>query len=129
MNIKGGIIIIIVILLVLIFIIKVPISLTNNIQFSSSNPFTLSVGPDIDQKTVDCIASKSKIYIASGCFACAKQENIFGDYFILLNTTDCKIEPQKCVQANITAVPTWVYNENHYEGVHTIDELKEIMSC
>lgn len=83
----------------------------------------------IDQKTAECIASKSKIYIASGCFACAQQENIFGDYFKLLNAVDCKIEPQKCVQANITAVPTWAYNEKHYDGVHTIEELKEIMDC
>ena len=85
--------------------------------------------PSIDKKTASCIAENSVVYISTGCSACAKQKNLFGDYYNDLNKIDCAITPEKCREAEITAVPTWIINNEKILGVQSIEELKQLTGC
>jgi hypothetical protein len=53
-----------------------------------------------------CIASRSTLYVQTGCHACATQEALFGDYFKNLNVVDCFYQRDKC--SNVQYTPTWV---------------------
>ncbi|PIN86894.1 hypothetical protein COV19_02710 [Candidatus Woesearchaeota archaeon CG10_big_fil_rev_8_21_14_0_10_44_13] len=81
------------------------------------------------RETVKCIASKSTIYISTGCHACAAQEKLFGKNFMFLNIVDCLIEGQKCSQQNVTSVPTWFINGERHIGVQEIDVLLSLTGC
>lgn len=74
-----------------------------------------------------CIASKSTLYVATGCSACQHQEKLFGDDFKYLNAVNCAIEPEKC--ENIYAFPTWIINGEKEIGVQSIKKLKELTDC
>jgi len=84
---------------------------------------------NIDKKLAKCISEKSVIYISAGCVACAKQRELFGENFDELNVVDCAMEPEKCRDADIIVVPTWIINDNIYKGVQKIEELKELTGC
>lgn len=84
---------------------------------------------NLDIKTVECFASKSTLYVATGCLHCAQQENMFGNYYQHLNVVNCKIYPEKCLEVDVTGVPTWIIDDKQYKGARTIEELKEIMDC
>ncbi len=78
---------------------------------------------------VQCIADNSQLIVKEGCPACASQEKILEDYMDKFDITDCSIEPQKCMDLGITHVPTWIINEEKYEGVQSIEKLKELTGC
>lgn len=82
-----------------------------------------------DKATTDCLASKVKVYISTGCTACARQKEMFGENFQYLNAIDCKINPEECSDKNILRVPTWIINENKLEGVQSIETLKRLAGC
>jgi protein-disulfide isomerase len=86
-----------------------------------------SGSPEI--KLAECIGKNSIIYIQNGCSACKTQEDLFGDNYKYLNKIDCKVEIQKCIDADITKTPTWVINNEKYSGVQTIEKLKELTNC
>ena len=83
----------------------------------------------VDEKVIDCIASKSELYVSNGCIACAKQEDILGNGFNKFTVINCKEEPSKCVDKNILAVPTWYIDGNKHVGARSIEELKEFSGC
>lgn len=83
----------------------------------------------VDEDTAKCIGENSKLYLANGCIACSKQEEMFGENFKYLNTMDCKAEAEKCGEAGIIAVPTWIINERQYRGVQSIERLKNLCGC
>ena len=83
----------------------------------------------LSKETVQCIASGSKIYISTGCHACAAQEALLGDNFRYLDITDCLIDGDKCSQDNITSVPTWFINGEKRVGVQEIDTLLRLTGC
>lgn len=89
--------------------------------------FALSRGNYSDKEKVKCIASKSILYVATGCSACNYQKNLFGDNFKYLNIIDCAVEPEKC--QNIQYVPTWLINNEKYQGAQSIEKLKEVTGC
>lgn len=82
-----------------------------------------------DEETIKCIAEKTKIYSSLTCSACKKQKEILGDYYSLLDDTDCFYETQKCIDANIPGYPTWIINGQQNPGVKTIAQLKELTGC
>jgi hypothetical protein len=82
-----------------------------------------------EEKAVRCIAGKSVLYIATGCGACAHQEQILGNYSSLVNKIDCIDEVQKCVNVKIEHTPTWIVGNKKYEGVKTIKQLQDITGC
>lgn len=83
----------------------------------------------IDKKTTECIASKSTLYIKTGCHYCDNQEKMFGEFFKYLNVINCIEEPGKCIKNNVNGVPTWIINNKQYKGVQSIEQLKEITGC
>jgi hypothetical protein len=92
--------------------------------------FSNSKDDSVKEEDVNLIAENSVLYVQTGCSHCITQENIFGDYISKLNIIDCVTEDgmQKCINANITATPTWIIKGKYYEGIKTIEELKEIIN-
>lgn len=82
-----------------------------------------------DEETMQCIAEKSTLYISTGCTACAKQEGILEEHLNKFTIIDCKEDAQKCLDEDITKVPTWFINNQKHSGVKQISELKELTGC
>lgn len=123
---KQGMVLIIVLILIIVVISYI---LLNNGGDGNGNPINGTNPINSSNETINCIAKNSKVYISTGCVACAAQERIFGKEFKYLNITDCKITPQECIEKNIINVPTWFINGKKYEGVHTIEQLKNLTGC
>ncbi len=85
--------------------------------------------PNPDEEIVKCIGSNSTLYVQEGCSHCQRQKDKFGDKLELLEIVDCTKTQEKCVEAEIMSVPTWICNDTHMKGVYEIEELKEIMEC
>ena len=92
---------------------------------------TKSLHNGISSETAKCIGENSILYIQLGCHACQMQENLFGESYQNLNVVDCfyESERQKCIDAGITATPTWIINGEKYTGIQQIEKLKELTSC
>ncbi len=84
---------------------------------------------DISQETAQCIADNSKLYVQLGCSHCETQKEMFGNYVELLDMTDCFYERQICQDVGIRATPTWIINGQKYEGVQSLENLKEFTGC
>ena len=82
-----------------------------------------------DEKVIQCIAENSQLIIKEGCPACASQENLLKENIDKFNVTDCSVESKKCIDLGITHVPTWIINGEKYEGVQSIEKLKELTGC
>lgn len=94
--------------------------------------FSLTKNPSsslVDAQTAQCIGENSHLYVQLGCPACKTQEEMFGKNYQYLNTTDCRITMQPCIDANITATPTWKVGNKTYIGVQSIDNLKNFTGC
>ena len=76
-----------------------------------------------------CLSSKSTIYSSSICPHCQDQKKIIGDNYKFLNEVDCYLDPQKCIDANISVTPTWIINGQIIEGVQSIQQLEQISGC
>jgi hypothetical protein len=84
---------------------------------------------DADETFAKCLGEKSTIYIQTGCHACKTQEEMFGDNYKYLNVVDCLVEPLKCTIVDIKVTPTWIVQGKKYEGVRSIEELKNASGC
>ena len=85
--------------------------------------------PSTDIDTAKCIGSKSVLYTQLGCHFCKVQEEMFGDNYQYLDIIDCWYENQPCIDNNITGTPAWIIKNEKYEGVQSIDKLKELTGC
>jgi glutaredoxin len=72
------------------------------------------------------IGEHSVVYVQAGCSHCIDQENLFGSNWKYINSVDYSSNPEAFVENNITGTPTWVINGVHYEGVQSIEKLKEL---
>lgn len=80
-------------------------------------------------ETTKCIAQNSVLYVSQGCIHCVEQEKLFGENYQYLITIDCKLEPKKCLEAEITGTPTWIINGSKLVGVQDIETLKRVTNC
>ena len=87
----------------------------------------LSRGNGVSQQTATCIGQNSELYVQLGCNACKTQEEMFGENKKYLNIIDCWFERNKC--GEITHTPTWIIQGKRYEGVQSIEKLKELTRC
>lgn len=78
---------------------------------------------------IKCIGKNSQLYVLSGCLACDKQENHFGENLNHLNIINCAIYREECKKREIFSVPTWIINGEKIRGFRTIVELKELTGC
>lgn len=83
----------------------------------------------ISKDFVDCLSQKSILYIAEGCGACEMQISLFSEWNGYLNIVDCRSESEKCVEAGILYVPSWVIDGQMYGGFRGHRELKELSGC
>jgi hypothetical protein len=83
--------------------------------------------PETTEEIAKCIGSKAVLYTQLGCHACEIQEDLFGENYQYLNVIDCWYEREKCT--DITATPTWIIKNKKYEGVQSIEKLKELTGC
>ncbi|MCK9595868.1 hypothetical protein M0R19_01645 [Candidatus Pacearchaeota archaeon] len=74
------------------------------------------------------IGEHSILYVQTGCSHCITQEEMFGINVKFLNIINCLEEEniQKCIDLGIEATPTWIINNKKYEGVQSIEKLKEL---
>ncbi|AFZ55283.1 vitamin K epoxide reductase family protein [Cyanobacterium aponinum AL20118] len=77
--------------------------------------------------------SDAVMYSAYWCPHCYDQKQLFGQeaFNNHLKKIECapdglKGEPQKCVDANIRAFPTWIIQGQVYEGVQSLEKLAEL---
>jgi len=113
MKVKRNALIILVVIAAIVIVI-----LTNNNNSTSAS-----------DELAKCIASKSVVYVQTGCHACEAQEALFEDSYQYINEIDCVTDRDSCTQAGITATPTWVIDGQNYVGVQYLDRLKELTGC
>jgi hypothetical protein len=87
--------------------------------------------PQTSTNVAKCIGQNSVLYVQTGCSHCKDQEDLFGNNTQYLNEIDCiqADNMQKCISAEIQGTPTWVIKNQSYEGVQTIEKLKELTGC
>lgn len=78
-----------------------------------------------------CLTERGAIiYSTPWCGACRRQKELFGSYAELLNQVDCTQERQRCQEARIRAVPTWVFSDGtRHEGILSLRELARRAGC
>lgn len=79
------------------------------------------------EEIAKCIGENSELYVQLGCHFCEKQEEMFGNYTSYLKKIDCFYERDKC--PDIKGTPTWLIKGQYYEGVQSIEKLKELTGC
>ena len=82
-----------------------------------------------DKETMECIADNSVLFVSKTCGHCANQKQILGDSLGLFQIHDVNDEIDLTNQYGITKIPTWTINGEKYEGVHSIERLKELTGC
>jgi hypothetical protein len=85
--------------------------------------------PLTEEDVAICIGENSVLYVQLGCSHCEDQEDMFGDYVEHLNRVDCFYEREKCTEDEISATPTWMIGGDKYEGVQSIETLKNLTGC
>jgi len=86
----------------------------------------MDIKEEVSKREVVCI-SKNCVLYTSDCINCRQQKEIFGKRYVLLDIIDCSLVNEKCV--GLRTIPTWICNNQVYEGVQTITKLKEIVDC
>jgi len=86
-------------------------------------------GHNTDNEFTNCISGKATLYMQTGCFACKKQEEVFGESYKDLEVVNCAEDPSICATEGIDRTPTWVINYEKYIGYKTLNELSKLTSC
>lgn len=92
---------------------------------------------DLTKAELLCLAGKSELYVSSTCGHCADQEKLLEDNLAKydLDLSKFKIfvcdkeDTQKCIEKEISGVPTWFIDGQKYEGKKSLKELKQISEC
>ena len=82
-----------------------------------------------EESIAKCIGQNSLLYVQTGCSHCTDQENLFGNNFKYINSTDCLQNSGACNNNNITATPTWIIKGKEYIGVQSIKTLQNLTGC
>lgn len=83
----------------------------------------------IEEEFVECLSNNSILYVKEGCTYCQFQKDLFGDKLDSLNIIDCAIKPEICIENNIEAIPTWVFDEISLVGFQSLSQLENITGC
>jgi hypothetical protein len=85
----------------------------------------------LTEELAKCIGANSELYIQTGCPACQRQEELFGEHIQYINSTNCFLQENRqiCIDKNIEATPTWIIEGEKYKGVQSIEKLKELTGC
>jgi hypothetical protein len=91
-------------------------------------------------KLTKCAADSGvTMYGSFRCGICAKQKDLLGDAFYLLNEVEChpqgpNSETELCIEKGIEGTPTWILEKEGNEikrdvGYLDIDQLREFSGC
>jgi len=81
-----------------------------------------------------CISQSAKLYGAYWCPHCKDQKALFGESVKYINYVECdasgeNAKPEECQAAGITGYPTWIINNQKYEGFKKLEELASLTNC
>ncbi len=78
-----------------------------------------------------CLASKSiTMYGAYNCPHCLNEKKTFGGSFQYVSYVECTQEPNKCVDAGIMEVPTWIFPDGKkLVGEQGLGKLSQESGC
>ncbi len=82
-----------------------------------------------DDKTMQCIAEKSKVIVSPTCSWCAKQEQDLGEHANYFEFIDISKNLEILQQYEIRGTPSWIINQKVHAGYQTIEELKKLTGC
>ncbi len=79
----------------------------------------------------ECLTENGvKMYGTATCPHCAAQKAEFGSSFEKINYIECSTNPQKCIDAGITGVPTWEFSDGtKIQGEQKLSSLGEKAWC
>ncbi len=88
----------------------------------------LSPVVETPEEVAKWIGNHSVLYVQTGCIHCTEQEELFGENVKYLTIIDCVDAEgrQECIDNQIHSTPTWIINGEKYEGVQSIEKLKEL---
>ncbi len=96
--------------------------------FFREGPFENSDSGEIGSPAFfECISKVSKLYVQEWCSHCTNQKKILGEGLKLIETIDCGVEEDKCL--DITATPTWIINDKKVLGVQSLENLAKLTGC
>jgi len=78
-----------------------------------------------------CLASKNiTMYGTYNCLHCLNEKKAFGSSFQYVPYVECAQEPNKCVDAGIVEVPTWIFPEGKkLVGEQGLEKLSQESGC
>ena len=78
-----------------------------------------------------CLASKNiTMYGTYNCSHCLNEKKAFGSSFQYVSYVECTQEPNKCVNAGILEVPTWVFPDGKkLVGEQGLEKLSKESGC
>lgn len=78
-----------------------------------------------------CLAAKNiMMYGTKNCPYCRQEKGNFGKAFQYVPYVECDSEPQKCVEAKIEAVPTWLWPDGkRLTGYQGLEKLAAESGC
>lgn len=78
-----------------------------------------------------CLSEKGvAMYGTDWCSHCQNEKKSFGQSFRFINYIDCQKNPQKCVDAGVNGLPTWIFEDGRkLEGEQGIEKLAEESGC
>ena len=78
-----------------------------------------------------CLALKNiTMYGTYNCPHCLNEKKAFGSSFQYVLYVECTQEPDKCVKAGITEVPTWVFPDGRkFVGEQGLEKLSQESGC
>lgn len=78
-----------------------------------------------------CLADKKAVMYGNyNCPHCQNEKKAFGGSFRFILYIECTQEPKKCVDAGITKVPTWIFNEGEkLIGEQGLQKLSQKSGC
>ncbi len=78
-----------------------------------------------------CLASKNiTMYGTYNCPHCLNEKKAFGNSFQYILYVECTQEPDKCVKADITEIPTWIFPDGKkLVGEQGLEKLSQESGC
>lgn len=104
-----------------------------NIENGAVSGVQTGVTADYKEKLAKFLTEKGMVlYGAYWCSHCKQQKELFGNAAQYIDYVECEssgdhANPDECIAKGIQGYPTWIYQEQKYEGTQTLAELAEIV--
>lgn len=78
-----------------------------------------------------CLAKKGiTMYGANWCPHCQNEKKAFGSSFRFISYVECPDNPQRCLSANISGYPTWLFPDGRkFTGQMGLENLAKESGC